>query len=79
MLTAWATGHWRQHELGLWQTLWEELRPGEVLLGDRGFGVWAVLAQCLERGIHGVFRSRRKLDFRQGQRLSRHERLVSWP
>jgi hypothetical protein len=79
MLTAWATGHWRQHELGLWQTLWEQLRPGDVLLGDRGFGVWAVLAQCGERGIAGVFRPKRKIDFRRRQRLSRHERLVSWP
>jgi hypothetical protein len=79
MLTAWATGHWHQHELGLWQTLWEQVRRGEVLLGDRGFGVWAVLAQCLARGIHGVFRVRRKIDFRCGQCLGRHERLVYWP
>jgi hypothetical protein len=79
MLTQWATGYWRQHELGLWQTMWEQLRPDDVLLGDRGFGVWAVLAQCVARGLHGVFRSRRKIDFRGGQRLNRHERLVSWP
>ena len=79
MLTTWAAGHWRQHELRLWQALWEEMRPGDVLLGDRGFGVWAVLAQCLERGIHGVFRSKRRTDWRCGQRLNQHERLVSWP
>lgn len=79
MLTAWATGHWHQHELGLWQTLWEQMRRGDVLLGDRGFGVWAVLAQCLQRGIHGVFRCKRKIDFRRGRRLRRHERLVRWP
>jgi hypothetical protein len=79
MLTGWATGHWGQHELVLWQTLWDQLRPGEVLLGDRGFGVWAVLAQCVQRGVHGVFRAKRKIDFRTGQRLGRHERLVQWP
>ena len=79
LLTAWATGHWRQSELGLWQSLWEHINPGEVLLADRGFGIWSVLAQCLERGIHGVFRSRRKIDFRQGKQISRCERLVTWP
>jgi len=79
LLTAWATGRWRQHELAVWQTLWDHLRPGEVLLGDRGFGVWAVLAQCVARGAQGVFRTKRKINFRQGQRLGPEDRLVSWP
>jgi hypothetical protein len=80
LLTAWATGTWHQHELTLLQTLWEHLRPGDVLLGDRGFCTWGVLAQCLHSKVHGVFRVRGKLrsDFRRGQRLSRHERLVQW-
>jgi hypothetical protein len=80
LLTAWATGNWHQHELTLLQTLWDCLRPGDVLLGDRGFGTWGVLAQCLHFKVHGVFRVRGKLrsDFRRGKRLSRHERLVEW-
>ncbi len=80
MLTAWATGPWSQHELGLLQTLWDYLRPGNVLLADRGFCNWALLAQCLRRNIHAVFRVKgvRRRDFRQGQRLSRNERLVQW-
>jgi hypothetical protein len=78
LLTAWATGRWRQHELGVWQTLWDQVRPGQVLLGDRGFGVWAVLAQCVARGVHGVFRAKRKIDLRKGQPLGRQERLVPW-
>jgi len=80
MLTAWATGPWSQHEVGLFQLLWESLRPGEVLLADRGFCNWALLAQCLQRNLHAVFRVKgvRRSDFRQGQRLSRHERLVQW-
>jgi hypothetical protein len=81
MLTAWAVGTWSQHEIGLLQTLWEHLRPGDVLLADRGFCNWAVLAQCLQRNIHGVFRVKgvRRADFRHGKRLSRNERLVQWP
>jgi hypothetical protein len=80
MLTAWATGSWSQHEVGLLQTLWDALRPGEVLLADRGFCNWGLLAQCLERHLHAVFRVKgvRRSDFRKGKRLSRHERLVQW-
>jgi hypothetical protein len=81
MLTAWATGSWSQHEVALLQTLWEGLRAGDVLLADRGFCNWALLAQCLPRGVHAVFRVKgvRRRDFRQGKRLSRDERLVQWP
>ncbi len=80
MLTAWATGPWSAHEVGLLQTLWDSLRAGEVLLADRGFCNWALLAQCLQRNVHAVFRVKgiRRSDFRCGQRLSRHERLVQW-
>lgn len=80
MLTAWATGPWRQHEIGLFQTLWDYLKPGDVLLGDRGFCKWGLLAQCVQRQVHAVFRVQgvRRQDFRRGKRLSRNERLVQW-
>ena len=80
LLTTWATGHWRQSEIALLQSLWDRLRAGEVLLGDRGFCNWGILAECLQRGIHGVFRVKGSLrrDFRRGKRLSRDERLVCW-
>jgi len=80
LLTAWATGNWHQSELGLLQSLWDHLRAGDVLLADRGFCNWGLLAQCFERQVHAVFRVKgaRRRDFRRGQRLSRHERLVQW-
>jgi len=80
MLVAWAAGSWSAHEVGLLQTLWEHLRPGDVLMADRGFCNWALLAQCLQHGAHAVFRVKgvRRRDFRQGKRLSREERLVQW-
>jgi hypothetical protein len=80
MLTAWATGHWHQHEVCLFQTLWETLRPGEVLLADRGFCNWGLLAQCLQRQSDAVFRVKgtRRRDFRRGKRLGKDERLVQW-
>jgi hypothetical protein len=80
LLTAWAVGHWRQSEVALLQNLWDCLRPGDVLLGDRGFCNWGILAECLQRHLHGVFRvkGKHRRDFRRGKRLSRHQRLVRW-
>lgn len=80
LFLTWASGPYQAHELALLQSLWEHLRPGELLLGDRGFGVWGTLAQCLSRSVHGVFRLRghRRGDWRRGQRLSKNERLVHW-
>ena len=80
LLAAWATGQWQQHEMTLLQTLWVHLPPGCVLLGDRGFCSWGLLAQCLRRHLDAVFRVKGSLrrDFRRGRRLSQHERLVSW-
>jgi hypothetical protein len=80
MLTAWATGPWLTHEVGLLQTLWDSLNSGDVLLADRGFCNWGLLAQCLQRNVHAVFRVKgvRRADFRNGKRLSRNERLVQW-
>jgi hypothetical protein len=80
LLTAWMTGDWYQSELGLLQSMWECVRAGDVLLGDRGFCNWGLLAQCLQRHLHAVFRVKgtRRRDFRRGKRLSRDERLVEW-
>jgi len=80
MITGWIHGAYGQSELALLQLLWEQLRPGELLLGDRGFCTWGLLAQCQARQIHAVFRVRgsRRRDLRRGMRLSRDERLVHW-
>lgn len=80
LIGAWASGNWHQHELMLLQQLWEQLRPNEVLLADRGFCGWGLLAQCRQRGIHAVFRLRgsRRSDWRRGRRLGPDQRLVVW-
>lgn len=80
LLSTWATGTWHHHELGLLQLLWQDLRAGDVLLADRGFCSWGLLAQCQRRQIHAVFRVRgsRRTDLRRGRRLSKQERLVTW-
>ena len=81
MILHWITGHWYQHELSLLAGLLECCTAGEVLLGDRGFGNFPVLAQCLARNLDGVFRAntaKRRLDFRQGKRLGKDDRQVVW-
>ena len=80
MLVGWAAGNWHQHEVVLLETLWDYLLPGDVLLADRGFCNWALLAQCVQRDLQAVFRVKGSVrrDFRRGQRLSRDERLVRW-
>jgi Transposase DDE domain len=80
MLVNWATGNWFDHEVPLLQTLWDCLLPGDVLLADRGFCNWALLAQCWQRNLDAVFRLKgsRRGDFRRGRRLNRDERLVQW-
>jgi hypothetical protein len=80
LFTAWATGAWRDHELQLLNQLWEHCDPDDVILGDRGFCTWGVLALCLHYRLHVVVRARgtKRRDFRRGQRLGRDERLVRW-
>jgi hypothetical protein len=80
MLTSWACGNWSQQEVVLFQLLWDNFQSGTVLLADRGFCNWVLLAQCLQRNVHAVMRVKGKLrrDFRRGKRLSPHERLVRW-
>lgn len=80
MLVAWATGNWFDHEVPLLQSLWDYLSSGDVLLADRGFCNWALLAQCQQRKLDAVFRlkGKRRGDFRHGRRLSREQRLVQW-
>ncbi|MCW5559885.1 MAG: IS4 family transposase [Verrucomicrobiae bacterium] len=80
LLIAWATGNWHGHELQLLNQLWESLQPGDVLLGDRGFCTYAVLARCQLLGLHGVFRARgpARCDRRRGRRLGPGEWEVGW-
>jgi hypothetical protein len=77
-----AVGPYRSNELALWRQLWDQLQVGDVALGDRFYGAYADLAQLRARGCDAVFRLRgaraRTLDFRQGQRLGKNDRLFTW-
>ena len=65
MLLRVTTSPMRTHDLSQAAHVACELQPGDILLGDRGFGSYAHIAILLARGNHGVFRmhQQRYVDF----------------
>ena len=74
------TGSLHQHELRLLRKLWEVLQRGDILLGDRAFGEYGLMAGLPQQGVDVVARVHhgRNVDFRKGQRLARHDHLFVW-
>jgi hypothetical protein len=69
-----------QGEVSLLRRLWDVLRPGDVLLGDRLMSGWAGMHLLKQRGVDTVSRlsAHRKADFRKGKRLGKDDHLVRW-
>ena len=68
-----------QSELGMLRTLWDLFRPGDVVLADRLLCSWAEMVMLKQRGVDTVTRlSKRKADFRRGQRLGPGDHIVKW-
>jgi len=67
-------------ETALFRTLLDGLARGEIVLGDRYFASYFMLAELLLRGVDGLFRmhQRRKFDFRRGRRLGVEDHVVTW-
>lgn len=83
MVTALATGPYAGKETGetaLLRSLFETLKPGDVVLGDRYYCGWFMLALLQQRGVDFVVRlhQHRKADFRRGRRLGSHDHIVAW-
>jgi len=51
----------RTHDMAHAALMHQDLRPGDVLLGDRALCSYAHLALCRRRGLHGVFRAHQRL------------------
>lgn len=79
-LLDYAKGNKHQHELGLLQRLLHQFKPGDLVLADRGFSTYTLLALLLLRGVHSLFRLHhaRGADLRKGKRLGRNDRLFVW-
>jgi len=67
-------------ELALLRLVINQFQAGDIVLGDRFFCSYWVIAALRRRGVDVVFRlhQRRTADFRRGRRLGRADRLVTW-
>lgn len=67
-------------ESALFRTLHEGIEAGEVVLGDRHFCSFFRIADLQQRGADVVMRmhQHRKINFRRGVHLGRHDHLVTW-
>src|SRR5271157_3853956 len=67
-------------ETALFRTLLDGLERGEIVLGDRYFASYFMIAELLLRGVDGLFRmhQRRKFDFRGGRPLGFEDHVVTW-
>jgi hypothetical protein len=69
-----------QGEVSLLRQLWDVLRPGDVLLGDRLMSGWVGMYLLKQRRVDTVSRlsAHRRADFRKGTRLGKDDHLIVW-
>ena len=62
----------RTHDMAKAAEVETDVRPGDIVLGDRGFCSYAHIALLMVRGIHAVFRLHQKqlVDFTPGRPLA---------
>src|SRR5438552_1177457 len=74
-------GNLHDHDLRLLHGLWQALKKGDILLGDRAFGEFTCLAglpKLLGVDVLARLHQCRKTDFRRAQRLAKHDGLFIW-
>jgi hypothetical protein len=73
-------GSLHQGDLRLLRGLWDQLKKGDILLGDRAYGEYTTLAGLPLQGVDVVARlhQRRKVDFRKARRLGKQDALFVW-
>jgi hypothetical protein len=73
-------GNLHHHDLRLLRGLWDQLKSGDILLGDRAYGEYTTLAGLPRQGVDVVARlhQRRKVDFRKARRLGQNDALFVW-
>ena len=69
-----------QSELAMLRDMISRLNRGDVLLTDRYLCSYMEIALLRQQGVDFVGRihSQRKVDFRRGKQLSRHDHVVQW-
>jgi hypothetical protein len=78
-LLALAQGSLLQSELSLWGLLLSQLAKGDIVVGDRGFGNFVVVALLQTLGVDFLGRSLRRSDGRRRtRRLGKNDWLLVW-
>lgn len=67
-------------ETALLRELLDSLHRGDVVVADRFYCSFMILASLLTRGVDGCVRmhQRRHVDFRRGRRLGKYDHLIEW-
>ena len=84
MVMALALGPYAGKETGetaLSRSLFDQLKTGDLVLADRYYGGWFMLALLQELGVQFVTRLHqlRTADFSQGKSLGKDDHIVTWP
>ena len=79
-ISAVASGSLAASELALFSSLSDQLVSGDILLGDRGFGCYPLIAWVkLSLGVDFIGRTTRRVDGRRRlRRLARNDWLILW-
>ena len=78
-ILALAQGSLAVSELALLSLLTAELAKGDILLGDRGFGCYPVIALLHTLGVDFIGRTTRRVDGRRRlKRLAHNDWLIQW-
>lgn len=70
----------RTGEVRGYEKLTEHLNEGDVLVGDRLYSSYEVIARLKQKGVDFIGRNHqaRKLDFRRGKKIGPNERIQKW-
>lgn len=67
-------------EQSLLRRIFNNINGNDILLGDRYFPCFFLLADLKGKGADGIFRgqSQRNYDFRKGEKLGKNDHIVDW-
>ena len=79
-LLDYAKANKHKSELLLLKGLLDHFKPGDLVLADRGFCSYVLMALLLRQDVHALFRLHhsRPADLRKGQPLGKNDRLFTW-
>jgi hypothetical protein len=80
VLLDYARGNKHQHELSLLHQLLDVFKSGDLVLADRGFSCYTLLALLWRKNVPALLRLHhaRSGDLRRGKRLGKCDRLIVW-